>query len=67
MGASAGVLDPLLTIPEVAETLRRSRSSVYELIKSGDIPAVKIGRRGVRVRRATLDVFIESRESRGVR
>jgi excisionase family DNA binding protein len=34
----------LLTIPEVASALRFSRGHVYELVRRGDIPAVRQGR-----------------------
>jgi|SRR5690349_4305220 len=33
-----------LTVSEVADALRFSRGHVYELIRSGDLPAVKNGR-----------------------
>ncbi|MFB3738722.1 MAG: helix-turn-helix domain-containing protein [Candidatus Velamenicoccus archaeovorus] len=56
-------LPELLTVPEVAKVLRRSRSSTYELLKAGEIPAVKIGRRGVRVRRESLEIFIRESET----
>ena len=32
----------LLTVKEVADTLRISRFSVYNLVKRGDLPALKI-------------------------
>jgi excisionase family DNA binding protein len=36
--------DPLLlTVPQVAKALSLSRSTVYDLIASGDLAAVKIG------------------------
>jgi hypothetical protein len=31
-------------VPEVGETLRIARSRAYELVGSGEIPAIKIGR-----------------------
>jgi len=37
--------EPLMLKPvEVAETLRLSRSRVYELIASGQLPSVRVGR-----------------------
>jgi excisionase family DNA binding protein len=34
----------LLTVSEVADLLRVSRMTVYRLIKTGDIPALRVGR-----------------------
>jgi excisionase family DNA binding protein len=34
----------LLTIPEAAESVGLGRSKLYELIQSGDVPVVRIGR-----------------------
>jgi excisionase family DNA binding protein len=51
-----------LTVPEVAEELRIPRSRAYELIQSGDLPAVRIGERSIRVNRQELERFLlESR------
>jgi excisionase family DNA binding protein len=36
---------PLLTIPEVQRRLRCGRSYVYELMVSGALPSLKLGRR----------------------
>jgi excisionase family DNA binding protein len=46
--------DALLDVPQVAEYLRVSRSSVYKLIERQQIPAIRIGRL-LRVRKAELD------------
>lgn len=35
---------PLLTVKEIAAHLRLSGMSVYRLIESGDLPAIRIGR-----------------------
>ena len=49
----------LLKIPEVADRLTMSRSKVYELIQSGELPSVRIDRsRRVRVR--DLETFVGS-------
>jgi excisionase family DNA binding protein len=42
-----------LKVPEVAEVLRIARSRAYELVGSGEIPSVRIGR-SVRVSREEL-------------
>ena len=51
-----------LTIPEVAEELRIPRTRAYELITRGELPAVRIGERSIRVNRNELERFLlESR------
>ncbi len=51
-------MDQLLTVAEVADLLRVSTMTVYRLIRSGDLPAVRVGR-NYRVRRADLDEYLE--------
>ncbi|MGH3147052.1 MAG: helix-turn-helix domain-containing protein [Rubrobacter sp.] len=48
-----------LKVPEVAEVLRIARSRAYDLVGTGEIPAVKIGR-SVRVNRKELDRWLQS-------
>ena len=51
-----------LTVPEAAEELRIPRSRCYELIQRGELPAVRIGERSIRVNRVELERFLlESR------
>lgn len=56
----------LFSIPETAERLRTSRSTVYRLIAAGDLHAVEFGAVGVtkryRVPASELDRFIHSLE-----
>jgi excisionase family DNA binding protein len=55
-----------LTVPEAAEELRIPRSRCYELIQRGELPAVRIGERSIRVNRAELVRFLlESRRVAG--
>ena len=42
---SESVLEPLLSIDEVAQLLRVSESSVYRLVRTGDLARVKVGGR----------------------
>lgn len=51
--------DTLLTAAEVADTLRVSTMTVYRLIRSGELPAVRVGR-NYRVRERDLDAYLES-------
>ena len=46
-----------LTISEVQEELRLSRSRICELIRSGELPSVKIGR-SRRVPRKSIESFL---------
>ena len=47
-----------LTVPEVAQELRIPRTPCYELIQRGELPAVRIGERSIRVNRAELERFL---------
>jgi excisionase family DNA binding protein len=47
-----------LKVPEVAEELQVPRSRAYELIAEGALPAVRIGKRSIRVNRAELERFL---------
>jgi excisionase family DNA binding protein len=51
-----------LTVPEAAEELQIPRTRCYELIQRGELPAVRIGERTIRVNRSELERFLlESR------
>jgi excisionase family DNA binding protein len=50
-----------LTVPEVAQELRIPRSRAYELIQRGDLPAVRVGERSIRVNRRQLEEFLLKR------
>lgn len=50
--------DQILTIPEVAEYLKLSKSKVYLLVQAGKIPHFKIGR-NVRIREKDLSQWLE--------
>lgn len=47
-----------LRVPEVAEELNIPRSRAYELIQRGELPAVRIGERSIRVNRMELERFL---------
>ena len=47
-----------LKVPEVAEELNIPRSSAYELVASGEHPAVRIGERSIRVNRHEREKFL---------
>lgn len=49
-----------LTLQDVATYLNVSEPQVYALVRSGDLPAIKIGGRGVwRVDRRNLEEYVE--------
>lgn len=59
-GRSEGVAPRLFTLEEVATYLNVSVPQVYALVRSQELPAVKIGGRGVwRVDRTQLDDYIQ--------
>lgn len=47
----------LLTVNEVAEMLRVSNMTVYRLIKSGTLAAIRVGK-NYRVKSADLDAYL---------
>ena len=52
----------LLSIREVAETMKVSEKTVRRLIKSGAIAAYKVGERGqLRVKEGELERYVEAR------
>ena len=51
-----------LTVPEVAKELHIPRTRAYELIARGELPAVRVGERSIRVNQNELVRFLlESR------
>ena len=55
---SKALSSAFLTTEEVLGCLKVNPRTIYRLIKSGDLPAVRIGRQW-RFRRADLDEWIE--------
>jgi excisionase family DNA binding protein len=67
MSANPGRLSPgieseesFLTVGEVARHLRVSNMTVYRLVKSGQLSAVRVGR-GYRVRRSDVERYLARR------
>jgi excisionase family DNA binding protein len=48
-----------LTVAEVAERMRVSKMTVYRLLHSGELPAVRFGR-SFRVQRSAVDELIDA-------
>ena len=55
----------LLTIKEVQDVTRLGRTKVYELMRDGQLPVVRIGR-AIRVRREALEQWLASLEEVGL-
>lgn len=51
--------DGFLTVAEVAERMRVSKMTVYRLVHSGDLPAVRFGR-SFRVQRRAVEELIQA-------
>lgn len=49
----------LLTLTEVARVLRVSKRTVYALVRSGRLPSIRVGVRGVRVLESDLERYLE--------
>lgn len=60
MKSQAPEAPALLTIPQVADLLQLSRSQVYQMAASRELPTVRIGR-SVRVHRERLDAWLDQR------
>ena len=52
--------DRLLTVAEVAATMRVSNMTVYRLIKSGDLAALRVGK-NYRIRESDVDRYLSTR------
>jgi excisionase family DNA binding protein len=61
LGLSTSQQELLRVWPDVGRILKVGRSTAYELVKSGQIPSVKISESIVRVRAEDLERYIESR------
>jgi excisionase family DNA binding protein len=58
--ASAPMLGRFMTVAEVARHLRVSNMTVYRLVNSGQLPAVRVGR-GYRIREDDVRKYLEQR------
>ncbi|MBI4259527.1 MAG: helix-turn-helix domain-containing protein [Actinobacteria bacterium] len=55
--------DRLLTVGEVAATMRVSNMTVYRLIKSGQLPAIRVGK-NYRIRESDVNGYLSDRSVR---
>ena len=56
--------ESLLTVAEVASVMRVSNMTVYRLIKSGQLPALKVGK-NYRIRESDVDQYLTDRSVGG--
>jgi len=54
----------LLRVPEAAEQLGIGRTKIYEMISTGELPTIRIGR-AVRISASALQKWVELREKQG--
>jgi len=54
----------LLTVKEVAETMRVSTMTVYRLIKAGELAAIRVGKH-FRIREGDLTRYLDDQTVRG--
>ena len=52
--------EPLMTVGEVARTMRVSNMTVYRLIKSGQMAAIRVGK-NYRIRRTDVERYLSDR------
>ena len=55
--------DRLLTVDEVAGTMRVSNMTVYRLIKSGQLAALRVGK-NYRIRSSDVDLYLSEQSVR---
>ena len=61
-GHGVSVQPLLLSIPEVAASLRVCRATVYKLIDKQGLPVIHLSRRAVRVSVVALEQWVRERE-----
>jgi excisionase family DNA binding protein len=54
---------PLLTVGEVAQAMRVSNMTVYRMIKSGQLPAIRVGK-NYRLRSKDIERYLSERAVR---
>jgi excisionase family DNA binding protein len=47
-----------MKVPEAAEHFRVPRSRMYDLIQKGELPAVRISKRSIRINRKEVERFL---------
>lgn len=55
---AGGAGENLMTVRDVADYLRLSRAKVYQMVKAGEIPSIRIGR-AWRFRRDLIEAWVQ--------
>ena len=50
--------DPMRTVGYVADLLGVSKMTIYRLVENGDLPAIIIGKRTIRIRQSDIDKYL---------
>ncbi len=58
-------MENVMTIPEVADYLKMSKSKLYILVQRGSIPHIKIGR-NVRIKEGDLQRWLENHKEKAL-
>ena len=53
--------DPILTMDDLADYLKVSKSTLYKLVQEGKVPGHKVGKHW-RFRRATIDQWLDEKD-----
>lgn len=56
--------DILYTVPEVSKLIKTNKTYVYELIKAGLLPVLKLG--SYKIRKASLEEFLSRYEGKDI-
>ncbi|MDZ7641635.1 MAG: helix-turn-helix domain-containing protein [Desulfurivibrio sp.] len=52
----------VMHVHAVARHLRCHRSTIYKLVEEGELIAIRLGRRGIRIKKASLDDYLFRQE-----
>lgn len=56
---SKPTLERLYSLPELQAAGYADRTTLFRMVKAGDIPAVIVGRRGIRIRESDLHLLVK--------
>ena len=63
LGAARSPPGPFLTVDDVAEMLQLNRHAVRNYIDPGELAAVRVGKRRIRIRRSAVEAFLAAVET----
>jgi excisionase family DNA binding protein len=62
-GGAPAPVDGLLTVAEIAQSLRVSRMTIYRLVERGNLPSVRVGH-SIRVPAAAVRAYLDGQAER---